>query len=186
LLRLRNCYFLMFTAQIKEQKEPCYNQNFGDKYYPQNSTSVPQQYLCSKNCGGPHANIQCQPRNQNFYEPNPCYNSNSSGFDQPSQYSIDHQEDLNQQKMNDVHNIWIESRNELLNTMQSLCEMVLQREQDPNLSNHTLEPSRRFKSISSDDDEDDDEKESTIPLNEFVSQISSFIAVTLVFGNRVT
>ncbi|GJX21625.1 hypothetical protein Tco_0226070 [Tanacetum coccineum] len=91
------------------EQEPCYNQNFGDNYYPQNSPSFPQQYLCCENCGGPHANFQCQPRNQNFYEPNLCYNSNSSGFDQPPQYSIDHQpqsiqEDLNQQKMNDVHN----------------------------------------------------------------------------------
>nr|GEU83861.1 hypothetical protein [Tanacetum cinerariifolium] len=48
--------------------------------------------------------------------------------------------------MNDVHNIWIESRNELLNTMQSLCE-------------------------------------STIPLNEIVSQIPSSIAITPVLPN---
>ncbi|GKE12072.1 hypothetical protein Tco_1415623, partial [Tanacetum coccineum] len=86
------------------EPEPCYNQNFGDNYYPQNSPSYPQQYLCCENCGGPHANFQCQPRNQKFYEPNLCYNSNSSCFDQPPQYSIDHQEDLNQQRMNDVYN----------------------------------------------------------------------------------
>ncbi|GKB83624.1 hypothetical protein Tco_0950519 [Tanacetum coccineum] len=131
------------------EQEPSYNQNFGDNYYPQNSPSFPQQYLCCENCGGPHANFQCQPRNQNFYEPNLCYNSNSSGFDQPPQYSIDHQpqsiqEDLNQQRMNDVHNEWInnymiESRNELLKTMQSLGEML--REQVANLSTHTPEPS---------------------------------------------
>ncbi|GJS26668.1 hypothetical protein Tco_0487288 [Tanacetum coccineum] len=114
----------------------------------------------------------CQPRNQNFYEPNLCYNSNSSGFDQPPQYSIDHQpqsiqEDLNQQRMNDVHNEWIdmiESRNELLKTMQSLFGMF--REQVANLSTHTPEPSRRFNSICY--DYDDDEK-STIPLNEIIS-----------------
>ncbi|GKB23372.1 hypothetical protein Tco_0862773 [Tanacetum coccineum] len=104
-----------------------------------------------------HHRPLCQPRNQNFYEPNLCYNSNSSGFDQPPQYSIDHQpqsiqEDLNQQRMNDVHNEWInndmiESRNELLKTMQSLGEML--REQAANLSTHTPEPSRRgFISIS--------------------------------------
>nr|GFA56006.1 hypothetical protein [Tanacetum cinerariifolium] len=103
----------------------------------------------SNNDEGPHANFQCQSRNQNFDEPNPCYSSNSFGFDQPSYYSIDHQEDLNQQRMNDVHNIWIESRNELLNTMQSLCEMILQREQ-----------------------------ESTITLNEIVSQIPPSIVIT--------
>nr|GEY59818.1 hypothetical protein [Tanacetum cinerariifolium] len=31
----------------------------------------------------PHETFQCQPLNQNFYEPNHCYNSNSFGFDQP-------------------------------------------------------------------------------------------------------
>ncbi|GJR76596.1 hypothetical protein Tco_0088961 [Tanacetum coccineum] len=69
----------------------------------------------------------CQPRNQNFYEPNLCYNSNSSGFDQPPQYSINHQpqsiqEDLNQQRMNDV-----------LKAVQSLVEKLRQQEQAANL-----------------------------------------------------
>ncbi|GKC85262.1 hypothetical protein Tco_1140979 [Tanacetum coccineum] len=162
------------------EQEPSYNQNFGDNYYPQNSPSFPQQYLCYENCGGPHANFQCQPRNQNFYEPNICYNSKSSGFDQPPQYSIDHQpqciqEDLNQQRMNDVHNEcikshndMIESMNELLKTMQFLGEMLRQREQAANLSTYTPEPLRRFNSICYDDDDDED---STIPLNEIISQI---------------
>ncbi|GJZ94331.1 hypothetical protein Tco_0666534 [Tanacetum coccineum] len=132
------------------KQESCYNQNFGDNYYPQNSPSFPLQYLCCENCGGPHTNFQCQPRNQNFYEPNLFYNSNSSGFNIPSQYSIDHQpqsiqEDLNQQRMNNEwiksHNDMIESRNELLKTMQSLGEMLRQREQAANLSTHTHEPS---------------------------------------------
>nr|GEZ27159.1 hypothetical protein [Tanacetum cinerariifolium] len=39
--------------------------------------------------------------NQNYFEPNLCYDSNSFGFDQPPQYTIDHQEDLNQQKPED-------------------------------------------------------------------------------------
>ncbi|GJS84399.1 hypothetical protein Tco_0750940 [Tanacetum coccineum] len=115
----------------------------------------------------------CQPRNQNFYEPNLCYNSNSSGFDQPPQYSIDHQfqEDLNQQRMYD--NEWIESRNELLKTMQSLFGMF--REQVANLSTYTPEPSWRFNSICYDDDDDE---ESAIPLNEIISQIPPSIAIT--------
>nr|GEV17324.1 hypothetical protein [Tanacetum cinerariifolium] len=62
--------------------------------------------------------------------------------------------------------------------MQSLCEMILQREQAANLSNHTLEPSRCFNSICYDDDDDDDDEESTIHLNEIVSQIPSSIAIT--------
>ncbi|GKB23405.1 hypothetical protein Tco_0862806 [Tanacetum coccineum] len=143
--------------------------------------SFPQQYLCCENCGGPHANFQCQPRNQNFYEPNLFYNSNSSGFDQTppvihrSSASEKLQEDFNQQRMNDVHNEWInnymiESRNELLKTMQSLGEML--REQVANLSTHTPEPLRHFNSIC------DDDEESTIPLNEIISQLPPSIAIT--------
>ncbi|GJT14893.1 hypothetical protein Tco_0873599 [Tanacetum coccineum] len=80
--------------------------------------------------------------------------------------------------MNDVHNEWIdndiiESRNELLKTMQSLGEML--REHVANLSTHTPEPSRRFNSICYDDD---DNEESTIPLNEIISQIPPSIAIT--------
>ncbi|GJZ51475.1 hypothetical protein Tco_0605990 [Tanacetum coccineum] len=73
-------------------QDPCFNQNF-DNNFPQTSPSFPQQYLCCENCGGPHETFQCQPLNQNFYEPNLCYNSNSSGFDQyqPPQYTVIHQ-----------------------------------------------------------------------------------------------
>nr|GEV71992.1 hypothetical protein [Tanacetum cinerariifolium] len=76
--------------------------------------------------------------------------------------------------MNDVHNIWIESRNELFNTMKSLCEMILQREQAANLSNHTPEPSQRFNSICYGDDDDEGSRGEdlrTIPekeSNEFI------------------
>ncbi|GJX24179.1 hypothetical protein Tco_0228624 [Tanacetum coccineum] len=72
--------------------EPCYNQDF-DNDFPQSFQSYLQQYLCCENCGGPHETFQCQPLNQNFYEPNLCYNSNSSGFDQyqPPQYTVIHQ-----------------------------------------------------------------------------------------------
>nr|GEV13250.1 hypothetical protein [Tanacetum cinerariifolium] len=72
----------------------------------------------------------------------------------------------------------IESMNKLLNTMQSLCEMILQREQAANLSTHTLEPSRRFNFICYDYDDDNDDEESTIPLNEIISQIPPSIAIT--------
>ncbi|GKB92420.1 hypothetical protein Tco_0964692, partial [Tanacetum coccineum] len=96
-------------------------------------------------------------------------------FDQPPQYSIDHQpqEDLNQQRMNDnewINDVMIESRNELFKTMQSLFGMF--REQVANLSTHTPEPSRRFNFIY------DDDEDSTIPLNEIISQIPPSIAIT--------
>ncbi|GJS44655.1 hypothetical protein Tco_0594776 [Tanacetum coccineum] len=73
-------------------QDPCFNQNF-DNNFPQTSPSFPQQFPCCENCGGPHENFQCQPMNQNFYEPNLCYNSISSGFDQfqPPQFPVIHQ-----------------------------------------------------------------------------------------------
>ncbi|GJZ89537.1 hypothetical protein Tco_0661319 [Tanacetum coccineum] len=67
------------------EQEPCYNQNFSDNYYPQNSPSFSQQYLCCDNCGGPCDIISVhQPMNQNF---------NSFGFDhiQPPQQFDNHQ-----------------------------------------------------------------------------------------------
>ncbi|GJS73203.1 hypothetical protein Tco_0706044 [Tanacetum coccineum] len=57
--------------------EPCYNQDFN---FPQDFHDFQQQYLCCENCGGPHEAFQCQPLN--YYEPNPCYDSNYSGYDQ--------------------------------------------------------------------------------------------------------
>ncbi|GKA92701.1 hypothetical protein Tco_0814626 [Tanacetum coccineum] len=73
---------------------------------------------------GPHESFQRQPMNQNLFE----HNSNYSGFDQPPQYSINHQEDLNQQRISDAANI----------------------------STYTPEPSRHF-NFTCDDDDDDEE-----------------------------
>ncbi|GJW83259.1 hypothetical protein Tco_0156404 [Tanacetum coccineum] len=232
------------------EQEPSYNQNFSDNYYPQNSPSFSQQYLCCENCGGPHESFQCQLMNQNHVE----HNSNYSGFDQPPQYSINHQEGLNQQN---VHDRW----EELLNMIRSFCEKFLQQnqaasnDQSPlqemsiqdmeDLKQHYLDemlslsndlhikdyrnkkidigfrrecenmidelkskfngmsieinkkkelqhleqvanlsiyPSQRFKSFCYDDDDDYDYEESTIPLNEIVSQIPSSIAITPVLS----
>ncbi|GJT30140.1 hypothetical protein Tco_0910415, partial [Tanacetum coccineum] len=154
------------------EQEPCYNQNFSDNYYPQNSPSFPQQYLCCENCGGPHESFQCQPMNQNHFE----HNSNYSGFDQPPQYFINHPEDLNQQRISDVHVIWDkleESHNEILNMVRSFCEMVIQRKQAANISTHTPEPSRHFNFTC---DDDDDDEEYSIPLKD-MPQISPSIAL---------
>ncbi|GJS29060.1 hypothetical protein Tco_0489680 [Tanacetum coccineum] len=74
---------------IIPELEPCYNQNFD--CFPHDSQTLPQQYFCCENCGGPHETYQCQPINETCYEPNPSYDY--SGFDhsQPPQDSVDHQ-----------------------------------------------------------------------------------------------
>nr|GEV12982.1 hypothetical protein [Tanacetum cinerariifolium] len=113
--------------------------------------------------------------NQNNFEPN------HSGFDQPSQYSIDHQpliiqQDLNMKLISDE--LMIEQRNELFKAMQSMFEEFRQREQAANLSTHTFEPSRRFNFICNDDDDDDDDEEITIPLRDIISQLPPSIVIT--------
>nr|GFA14059.1 hypothetical protein [Tanacetum cinerariifolium] len=68
-----------------------------------------QQYPCCKDCRGPHETYQCQP--MNYYESNPCYDSNYSGFDQiePPQYSVN--QSLNIQNELSHHELFI---NELI------------------------------------------------------------------------
>ncbi|GJR32123.1 hypothetical protein Tco_1108355 [Tanacetum coccineum] len=75
-------YDCLLQVPFDYNQNPCFDQNF-DNNFPLTS---PQQYLYCENCGGPHETFQCQPLNQNFYEPN------SSGFDQfqPPQYSVIH------------------------------------------------------------------------------------------------
>ncbi|GKD11061.1 hypothetical protein Tco_1190746 [Tanacetum coccineum] len=68
---------------------PCYNQDFNQP--PHYSPSQPQQYLCFEDCEGPHETFQCQP--MDYFKPNPCIDSNYSGFDQiePPQFPVIHQ-----------------------------------------------------------------------------------------------
>ncbi|GJX35551.1 hypothetical protein Tco_0247108 [Tanacetum coccineum] len=98
--------------------EPCYNQDF-DNDFPQSFQSYPQQYLCCENCGGPHETFQCQPLNQNFYEPNHCYNSNSFGFDQfqPPQFPVIHQppQEMSIQDMKDPKQQYLGEMKSLIN-----------------------------------------------------------------------
>ncbi|GJX92756.1 hypothetical protein Tco_0347342, partial [Tanacetum coccineum] len=107
------------------EQEPCYNQNFSDNYYPQNSPSFSQQYLCCDNCGGPHATFQCHPMNQNF---------NSFGFDhiQPPQQFDNHQPQETLKVTPFVESIeWIKTNNELYTIMEDFMKrMNQQREQE--------------------------------------------------------
>nr|GEW91491.1 hypothetical protein [Tanacetum cinerariifolium] len=76
---------------VNHEPEPGYIQNYNS--YPHDSPSFLQQYPCCEGCEGPHESFQCQPMNQNFYEPNLCYNSISFDFDpfQPPQFPAIHQ-----------------------------------------------------------------------------------------------
>ncbi|GJV13459.1 hypothetical protein Tco_1355000 [Tanacetum coccineum] len=174
--------------------EPCYNQDFN---FPQNFQCFQQQYICCtrcggphetfqcqqviiyepccENCGGPHETFQCQSMNENYYEPNFCYNSNSFGFDQfqPSQFIIDHINSMNdhlkaQQVMND-------SMSKLCETFQTWLQQ--RQEQVVNLDTYTSEPSQCRKIPIRYDDDDDEE--SSIPLRDIIiSELPSCIAIT--------
>nr|GEX46646.1 hypothetical protein [Tanacetum cinerariifolium] len=118
---------------------------------------------CCENCEGPHVTFECQPMNQNFYDPN------SSGFDkfQPSQSVIDLlkiHEDL-QQRMND-------SMIELHETFQARLQ-----EQVVNLESYTPKPLQCQK-IPIYYDDDDDEESSTPLRDIIISELPFCIEIT--------
>ncbi|GJW18791.1 hypothetical protein Tco_0026227 [Tanacetum coccineum] len=142
-------------------QDPCFNQNFD--YFPQTSPSFPQQYPFCEDCGGPRETFQCQP--MNYYEPNPCYDSNYFGFDQfqPPQYIVNH-------PIFNVQNELLNSQNEIMEQMTSLCDMVGQyvqkKEEDKQITEDQAAKYRYWKiSICYDDDDD---KESYIPLKDII------------------
>ncbi|GJR72053.1 hypothetical protein Tco_0084418 [Tanacetum coccineum] len=136
------------------EQEPCYNQNFNDNYFPQNSQSSSQQYNCCENCGGPHETFQCQTMNEDYYDQNSCYDPNSFGFDQvqPQQYTVNHPI-LNAQKE------FLNSQNKLMEQMTSICDMVGQimqkKEEERRIVEEQAAEDRYWKiPICYDDDED--------------------------------
>nr|GEX40069.1 hypothetical protein [Tanacetum cinerariifolium] len=111
------------------KQEPCYNQNFSDNYYPHNSSS----FLCCDNCRGPHESFQCQSMNQNYFEPNPCYEPNSFSFDQiqPSQQFVNHQPQEIPEVISFIEGKeWIETKNELYKMMEAYTERMNQQPQE--------------------------------------------------------
>ncbi|GJU78410.1 hypothetical protein Tco_1275480 [Tanacetum coccineum] len=102
-------------------QDPCFNQNF-DNDFPQTSPNFPQQFPCCENYGGLHETLQCQPINQNFYEPNLFYNSISSGFDQfqPPQFPVIHQplQEMSIQDMEDLKQHYLDEMLSLSNDLQ--------------------------------------------------------------------
>ncbi|GJV75206.1 hypothetical protein Tco_1506790 [Tanacetum coccineum] len=128
---------------------PCYNQDFN---FPQDFHDFPQQYPCCEDCEGPHETFQCQP--MNYYELNPCYNSNYSGFDQtqPLQYTVYH-------PIFNAQNEFPNSQNKLMEQMTSICDMVGQimqkKEEERRIAEDQAAKDRYWKiPICYDDDED--------------------------------
>ncbi|GKD32056.1 hypothetical protein Tco_1242834, partial [Tanacetum coccineum] len=109
-------YNYPLKVSIISNPEPCNNQTVDE--LPQTSPSFPQQYPCCEDFGSPHETFQCQP--MNYYEPNPCYDSNYSGFDkfQPPQYIVDH-------PIFNAQNELLNSQNEIMEQMTSICDMIL-------------------------------------------------------------
>ncbi|GJT43093.1 hypothetical protein Tco_0951808 [Tanacetum coccineum] len=153
------------TPQVPNP-EPCYYQDYDE--FPQTSPSFQQQYPCCEDCGGPHMSFQCQPMNQNYYEPNPCYDSNSFGYDQfqPPQYTVNHpifnvrNELLNSQnELFNSRNELLNSQNKLMEQMTSICDMVGQiiqkKEEEKRIAEEQASKDRYWKiPICYDDDED--------------------------------
>ncbi|GKE23303.1 hypothetical protein Tco_1434815 [Tanacetum coccineum] len=144
--------------------EPCYNQDF-DNNFPQSFQSYPQQYLCCENCGGPHETFQCQSLNQNFYEPNLCYNSNSSGFDQyqPPQYTVIHQP---------PQETSVQARENLMKSIQTFLNKfnrISFREMPKELAEYINSPSWNCSAFYDDDDE------YTIQYREYLENSSNAI-----------
>ncbi|GKB69415.1 hypothetical protein Tco_0930827, partial [Tanacetum coccineum] len=125
---------------------------------------------------GPHKSYQCQPMNQNYYDPNLCYNFNSSGFDQyqPPQYSVTHQtpmaELLLEEKLSQALQALCEKLNK--NVQEKQEEKNVAEEQAAKVSSQYWKPP-----IFYDDDDDNDEK-SSIPLKDIISKLPLSIAIT--------
>ncbi|GJV06104.1 hypothetical protein Tco_1343760 [Tanacetum coccineum] len=153
-------------------QDPCFNQNFD--YFSQTSPSFPQQYPCCEDCGGPHETFQCQP--MNYYEPNPCYDSNYFGFDQfqPPQYTVNH-------PIFNAQNELLNSQNEIMEQMTSICDMVGQymqkKEEDKRIVEDQATKDRYWKIPICYDNDDD--KESSFPLKDsIISGLPSCVAIT--------
>nr|GEU69788.1 hypothetical protein [Tanacetum cinerariifolium] len=157
------------------ESEPGYIENYNS--YPYDSSSFPQQYLCCKNCGGPHETFQCQPMNHNFYEPNMCSNSFSFNFDQfqplqcpvihqaPQEISIQEIEDLKQQYLDEMKRlinsehrdeIKIDELKENFNRMSIEINIKEKLQQLKQMANLNTYPSKHFNSFCYDDDDDKD------------------------------
>ncbi|GJR61684.1 hypothetical protein Tco_1503846 [Tanacetum coccineum] len=113
--------------------------------------------------------------NQNYYDPNLCYNFNSSGFDkyQPPQYSVTHQTPMAE--------LLLEEK--LHQALQALCEKldknVQEKQEEKNVAEEQAAKvsSQYWKPPIYYDDDDDDEEECSIPLRGIISELPLSIAI---------
>nr|GEX31335.1 hypothetical protein [Tanacetum cinerariifolium] len=108
---------------LNYELEPGYIQNYN--FYPYDSPSFPQKYLCCDNCGGLHETFQCQSMNQDFY------NSNSSSFDQSQTpqfpdrvFKIKDALGNKQYKPEDIQELLRELFNDVQNIHEELAEYI--------------------------------------------------------------
>ncbi|GJV23850.1 hypothetical protein Tco_1376545 [Tanacetum coccineum] len=153
--------------------DPCFNQNY-DNNFPQTSSSFPQQYLCCKNCGGPHETFRCQSMNQNFY--------NSSGFDQfqPPQYLVIYhpsQETKTPKVLSLAWEKFFEIQHAQPEDIQELLNKLLQDLQSINeeLAEYINSPSWNRPAFYDDDDDD----EYTIQYRKYLESSSNAITPVL-------
>ncbi|GJW95853.1 hypothetical protein Tco_0175525 [Tanacetum coccineum] len=120
--------------------------------------------------------------NQNYYDPNLCYNSNSPSFDQyqPPQYFVTHQP-LHIKSMADL---LLEEK--LSQALKALCEKLNKNIQGKQEEKNVAEEqaakvsSQYWKPLIYYDDDDND-KESSIPLKDIIFELPLSIAITPYF-----
>ncbi|GKB25790.1 hypothetical protein Tco_0865191 [Tanacetum coccineum] len=131
-------------------------------YFSTNFTDFQHNILVVK-LWGPHETFQFQ--TDNYYKPNPCYDSNYSSFDQfqPPQYTVNH-------PIFNAQNELLNSQNELMEQMTSICDMVGQymqkKEEDKRIAEDQAAKDRYWKIPICYDDDDDEE--SSIPLKDII------------------
>ncbi|GKA02501.1 hypothetical protein Tco_0675166 [Tanacetum coccineum] len=118
----------------------------------------------------------------NYYEPNPCYDSNYFGFDQfqPPQYTVNH-------PIFNAQNELLNSQNEIMEQMTSICDMVGQymqkKEEDKRIAEDQAAKDRYWKIPICYDDDDDEE--SSIPLKDIIiSGLPPCVAITPVLSTE--
>ncbi|GJU68695.1 hypothetical protein Tco_1254954 [Tanacetum coccineum] len=179
LLNAQYCHCCALQSQFI-YPEPDYSLDFNS---PQNSQSFQQQYLCCDYCGGPHETFQCQPMNEDYYhEQNPCYDSNSFGFDQfqPPQYTVYHQI-LNSQNeffnsQNEQFNSGFEHLNTQMTTLHDLIAQAMQKkEEEKRIAEEQAAKERYWKIPICDDDDDNDYTIAITPVLSTEEPVNSLI-----------